>query len=127
MYLGILKEQIEGRVALVPKGCKQLLELGINVLLESGAGVEANFRDDDYPDEERSQLRRYAVKLHATVETIHFFEHLRTGRWWMEVPHLSEGRNIKRNRIVPCSYSDYEIACNGELPERWISMQSKVI
>ena len=84
-------------------------------------------RYDDYPDEERSQLRRYAVKLHATVETIHFFEHLRTGRWWMEVPYQISGKAPSGPGIlIPCSKKDYEFAKGDDIPDKWWVTYSKI-
>lgn len=80
---------------------------------------ESIFRSNDY--------LVYEVATGMEPETIRFYKSKLSEKWWMEVPYLSEGRNIKRNRIIPCSYSDYETTCNGELPERWINMQSKII
>lgn len=50
MKLGIARERREGerRVAATPETVKQLSGLGLEVLIESGAGVEAGYADDDY-------------------------------------------------------------------------------
>ena len=52
MILGVLKEIHPGerRVALVPSGVKQCVKNGHSVLIEKGAGVIANFMDDQYKD-----------------------------------------------------------------------------
>jgi len=77
-------------------------------------------RYKDQPGEDRSLLRQYTVKLHASVEQIHFFKHLHTGRWWMEVPHPSDlGQPNPRSLLVPCSEQDYLFAQQDDLPERW--------
>lgn len=84
-------------------------------------------RYDDFPDEERSQLRRYVVKLHATVESIHFFEHLRTGRWWMEVPYQLSGKTpTGPGMLIPCAKKDYEFAKGDDIPEKWWVTYSKI-
>ncbi len=80
---------------------------------------ESIFRSNDY--------LVYEVATGMEPETIRFYKSKISEKWWMEVPYLSDDRTIKRNKIVPCSYGDYETACKGELPERWINMQSKVI
>lgn len=74
----------------------------------------------DQPLPDRSNLRQYAVQLHASIEAIHFYQHLHTGRWWMEVPFQEDlGHFQGRSRLVPCAYSDYEKARQDEIPEKW--------
>lgn len=50
--IGVPKEALEGerRVAVVPSILKQLGKLGVEVLLEQGAGVDSGFADGDYED-----------------------------------------------------------------------------
>jgi len=43
----------------------------------------------------------------------------------MEVPYPKEYHKFARNAIVPCNYSDYTAANKGEVPERWLEMQTK--
>jgi H+-translocating NAD(P) transhydrogenase subunit alpha len=52
MRLGVPKETApaERRVALVPDGVRGLAEAGIEVVVESGAGVEATFSDEAYAE-----------------------------------------------------------------------------
>jgi NAD(P) transhydrogenase subunit alpha len=54
VIIGVPKEIAAGerRVALVPEGVKALKKLGVDVLIESGAGVEAGFPDAAYTEEE---------------------------------------------------------------------------
>ncbi|MDE0911421.1 MAG: Re/Si-specific NAD(P)(+) transhydrogenase subunit alpha [Myxococcota bacterium] len=54
MIIGVPKEIATGerRVALVPEGVKALKKLGVDVLIETGAGVEAGFTDQSYIDED---------------------------------------------------------------------------
>ncbi|MGY8803341.1 MAG: NAD(P)(+) transhydrogenase (Re/Si-specific) subunit alpha, partial [bacterium] len=54
MIIGVPKEIATGerRVALVPEGVKALKKLGVDVLIETGAGVEAGFTDQSYVDED---------------------------------------------------------------------------
>ncbi|WAA09087.1 Re/Si-specific NAD(P)(+) transhydrogenase subunit alpha [Fervidibacillus albus] len=50
MRIGIPKERVEGetRVAATPKSVSRLKKLGFDVVIESGAGKEASFTDDQY-------------------------------------------------------------------------------
>ena len=49
MIIGCPKEVFKGenRVALTPESAKQLQKLGYTCLLETGAGINANFSDKD--------------------------------------------------------------------------------
>lgn len=40
-----------------------------------------------------------------------FIQSKRTGRWWMQLPD---------QRYIACSYNDYLVACNNDIPERWL-------
>ncbi len=44
-----------------------------------------------------------------------FWKHKSNERWWLEMPTKSE-----RHKFIACSYSDYQIACNDEFPDRWL-------
>ena len=49
MRLGVPKEpDNETRVAIVPSSMKKLLKAGFEVLVEQGAGISANYSDDEY-------------------------------------------------------------------------------
>lgn len=77
-------------------------------------------RWEDYPAEDRSNLRKYAVRLHASIEEILFFQHPATDRWWMEVPYQhSLGKKKAQTRLIACSRADYEFARTDDIPERW--------
>ena len=47
-----------------------------------------------------------------------FLKSKRTNRWWMKLPDHS---------YVPCSYNDYLIASNDEIPERWLREQERLL
>jgi len=47
-----------------------------------------------------------------------FLKSKRTNRWWMRLPDQS---------FVPCSYNDYLIASNDEIPERWLREQERLM
>lgn len=77
------------------------------------------FRSNDY--------LIYEVSMGGDPSSIKFYKSKISEKWWMEVPHPKETSVFLRNRMVPCSYSDYETALNGEVPNRWISTYAKII
>jgi hypothetical protein len=46
----------------------------------------------------------------------------------MEIP-LPEEQRIKfeRHYLVPCSYLDYQTACNNDIPDRWWMAYQKLM
>jgi len=47
-----------------------------------------------------------------------FLKSKRTNRWWMKLPD---------GTFVPCSYNDYLIASNDQIPERWLREQERLM
>ena len=77
-----------------------------------------DFRSNDYA--------KYTVTLPDDEQEIVFYKSLVSEKWWLEIPNKSDKKTYNRNFIVPCSYSDYEQALQGEIPERWINMHAKL-
>jgi formiminoglutamase len=78
-----------------------------------------NFLGDDYS--------KYNVTMANNPHRIIFYKQKLTDKWWMEVPFPSEKTEFARVSIVPCSYSDYQTATQGEIPNRWINTHAKLI
>ncbi|MEM6830121.1 MAG: arginase family protein [Bacteroidota bacterium] len=74
---------------------------------------EKSFNSNDY--------LLYEVHLGGDPETIRFFKSKKSEKWWMEVPNQEHGGVFNRNRMIACSYNDYERAQKGEVPDRWFS------
>ena len=68
---------------------------------------------------------RYEVSLENNPSSIVFYKSKLSEKWWMEVPYPNGYHKFARNAIVPCGYSDYQSATKGDIPGRWIEMQSK--
>lgn len=84
-------------------------------------------RKEDHPRKDRKNLQKYAVQLHASIESINFFKHKSSGRWWMEVPYEYEkGKKFNKSRLVACSPEDYEFAKGDDIPERWWLVYNKL-
>lgn len=80
---------------------------------------EQNFKSNDFT--------KYVVALNAEPETISFYKSKFSEKWWMEVPYPMGRQKYARNSIVPCSYSDYQQATKGDVPERYISTLAKLM
>jgi formiminoglutamase len=80
---------------------------------------EQNFRSNDF--------LKYTVSMPVEPETLSFYKSKFSEKWWMEVPYPVGKEKYARNSIVPCSYSDYQTAVKGEVPERYINTIAKLI
>ena len=67
----------------------------------------------------------YEVSLNGGMNNIRFFKSKLSEKWWMEIEETNQKSVFLRNKMIPCSYNDYKMALNGELPERWIKARSK--
>ncbi len=84
-------------------------------------------RKGDYPVASKSKYKKYHVAIEKNKEHELIFYKSDSGRWWMEVPHPSDfSSRFIRHQMVPCSYSDYEAALNGEVPDRWYQTFQKL-
>ena len=73
-------------------------------------------RKEDYPAS-TDGLVEYIVDLKNMDYQLTFWKSSRSGRWWLQIPVKTKGQQ-KRHRLIPCSYADYNLACNEELPDR---------
>ena len=79
-------------------------------------GVNFRITDDDFTDE--NSYQKY-ITLVDEQELI-FFKSNKTGRWWIEIPFLTEiNTKLRRHTLLPCMHQDYLDACNNKLPDRW--------
>ncbi|QHT66637.1 formimidoylglutamase [Rhodocytophaga rosea] len=78
---------------------------------------EVDFSDKTYT--------KYVVPLSgARAHDVIFYKNTLNEKWWMEVPYPSKPNKVS---IVPCSYTDYQAALKGELPQRWINRYAKLV
>ncbi|RSK39955.1 formimidoylglutamase [Mangrovimonas spongiae] len=79
-------------------------------------GFSFRVSDDDFSNENNYQK---FITLVEEQELI-FFKSNKTGRWWIEIPFLSNVNNkLKKHTLLPCMHQDYIDACNNKVPERW--------
>jgi formiminoglutamase len=81
--------------------------------------LELEFNTDNY--------YRYLVSLPDDQQELIFYKSKQSEKWWMEVPFPISKSKYTRSSIVPCSYTDYLIAGQGEIPDRWLHVHTKLI
>ena len=78
-------------------------------------------RKEDYPSAKNKNFTKYIVKLESSENEIIFWKSNFSNRWWMEIPQEDEHK-----RFLPCSYNDYQIALQDELPDKWMRAYSRM-
>tara|TARA_R110002072_G_scaffold59514_2_gene151550 strand:+ start:28944 stop:30107 length:1164 start_codon:yes stop_codon:yes gene_type:complete len=85
-------------------------------------GVNFRVKDDDFNNE--NCFTTYKVPI--SDEVLVFKKSNKTGRWWIELPFISNVNNkLKRRTLLPCTYGEYLSATNQEIPERWFKARRK--
>ncbi len=85
-------------------------------------GVNFRVENEDFTDE-----RHYSTyKVPIDDEILVFKKSHKTGRWWIEIPFISEvDTKLKKHTLLPCTYNEYVGATNQEIPERWMKARLK--
>ena len=85
-------------------------------------GVNFRVSDDDFTD----QKNYTTYKVPIDDEVLIFKKSNKTGRWWIELPFISNINNkLKSPTLLPCTYGEYLSATNQEIPERWLKARRK--
>ena len=74
-------------------------------------------RIPENPIDTPEHIKKFIVNLNAAGHDIIFHKSTLSERWWMEIPVKNPVTGY--NFFVSCSYEDYQLACNQELPDRW--------
>jgi formiminoglutamase len=87
-----------------------------------------NRKGDFPPNKNKKELVKYTVTLKDFKDEVIFYRSNKSERWWMEVPIRSKHRErYERHHLVPCSYEDYQTACQNSLPDRWWQTYQKLM
>jgi arginase family enzyme len=79
-----------------------------------------NNRKKDYPIGTKKNYFKYRVNIQDGKNELVFYKSDKSERWWMDIPYPSHSKiKYERHILVPCSYEDYQTACNNEMPNRW--------
>lgn len=85
-------------------------------------------RKGDFPKADYSDYIQYSVLLDESGDTLVFYKSPMSGRWWMDVPYPAGNiEKYERHHLVPCTYEDYELALEQEMPDRWWKTFQKLI
>ena len=85
-----------------------------------------SFRSNEYPFGSKEKFIKYIVPIDE--EELVFYKSNISGRWWIEIPFLTNVNNkLKRITLLPCTNEDYLAACEQEIPERWWKAQRRNI
>ena len=77
-------------------------------------------RKHDEPALNNHDYLKYIVNFKDNDYEITFLKSKKSDRWWMKVPCKKTKNKKKGYQLVPCSYSDYALACKDEIPDRWM-------
>ena len=84
-------------------------------------------RKSDYPVGDKSQYTKYRVMVNDNEHEIVFYKSHKSDRWWMNVPYPESSQlKYERHHLVPCSYADYQKACEDDIPDRWWKAYKKL-
>ncbi len=85
-------------------------------------GVNCRVKDDDFSNGNNHQK---FITFTDSQELI-FYKSTKTGRWWIEIPFLSNVNNkLKKHTLLPCTHQDYLDASSGKIPDRWYKAYQK--
>lgn len=85
-----------------------------------------NYSSDKLIKESNNHIK-YVVSIKDFKNEIVFYKSKMSDRWWMEVPCPSGFQEkYERHHLVPCSYKDYQAACNEEIPDKWWQVYQKI-
>ena len=85
-------------------------------------GVNCRVQDDNFADDKSHQKFITLADSHELI----FYKSVKTGRWWIEIPFLSNVNNkLKKHTLLPCTHQDYLDACNDKIPDRWFKAYYK--
>ena len=85
--------------------------------------IEGFYNRKDTLDYRSNDYLRYVVAMPVDPETLVFYKSKKSEKWWMEI---GVPTNSQKHLRVPCSYSDYQMATKGEVPDRYINIQSRI-
>ena len=84
-------------------------------------------RKQDFPSRSNPEYVKFHVVLEEEKHEINFYKSKKSDRWWMEIPYPpTKGLKFERHTLLPCSYKDYELALNNDVPDRWWQTYQKL-
>jgi arginase family enzyme len=84
-------------------------------------------RKNDLPAQGKNDFIKYRTNFEDITAEVVFLKSKKTDRWWMQIPYQNNNTKNERFEIIPCSYEDYQMATEGEIPERWWKNYQKLV
>ena len=75
-------------------------------------------RKREWPDIDDRKYVKYTVHNDEMDLDLLFLKSEISGRWWIQMP--KDKATLQRSFYIPCSYQDYQVALNGDIPVRWL-------
>ena len=76
-----------------------------------------SMRKNEFPNS-LNELTQYLVEIKHLEKHLSFWKSERTGRWWIEAPQDNISKSLLRHKLIPCSYEEYQMACELNLSDR---------
>ena len=73
-------------------------------------------RNPENPKNHDQNFKKYLIYFDQLHHNLCFYKNIRTERWWMEVPSIS---NNNDGLMISCTPEDYVRAAEQEIPDRW--------
>jgi formiminoglutamase len=86
--------------------------------------AEALGQRETTTDFHSSQYQQIAVPLPGDM-TLLFYKHNLADHWWLQVPYSLSGQS-DLHIYLPCTYDDYLVAVDGEIPDCWIKSLNRL-
>jgi len=80
-------------------------------------------RKIENPSNQTEHYTQYIVNLINTDYKLTFVKSEQTDRWWFKTPE--DKHTSDEDAWIACSYEDYQMASNQEIPERWLDFFKK--
>ncbi len=80
-------------------------------------------RKGDYPFSSKKDYTKFTVLIDDGELELIFYKSPLSDRWWIEVP-VQQSQHM-RHALIPCNLKDYELAMEGEIPNRWWKAQQR--
>ncbi len=84
------------------------------------------FRQHDNKFKDKTEYRQFNISVSGAPSELVFFNSKKTGRWWMLVPIFKKNSDITQYYYLPCSYRDYQLACDDIISNRWWRTYHKI-
>lgn len=89
--------------------------------------VEGYYHRVKHPAFESNSFSKYVVSALEHSGNMIFYKHKVSQKWWLEVPYPDEETGQEAKYLIPCSYKDYQLALEGDIPDRWINTYAKLV